>query len=111
MALIAAIRELDQDFGEDTGAGGRMLGARFLLLAVTDAVAARNEDHAGGTPPRHEFRVMRGARDDVHVRKAESKRGSSDRRDDRGAERRRLRAYRLHDPDLAAFSIGAADGL
>jgi hypothetical protein len=39
--LIGAVRELDQDFGEDTRAGGHMLGARLLRLDVTEAVAAR----------------------------------------------------------------------
>ena len=66
--LIGAIRELDQDFGEDTRAGGHMLGARFLLFDVTEAVAARNKDHTCRAPSRHEFRVMCCSGNNVHVR-------------------------------------------
>jgi hypothetical protein len=39
--LIGAVSELDRDFSEGTGAGGYMLGACFLLFAVTDAHRGR----------------------------------------------------------------------
>jgi hypothetical protein len=69
--LIGAVCELDQDFSEGTGAGGHMLRTCFLLFAVTDAIAAGNEDHTGGTPPCHEFCVMRGTRGDVRAWQAQ----------------------------------------
>ena len=89
--LIGDIRELGQDFGEDPRAGGHMLGARLLLLDVTEAVAARNKDHPCRTPSRHEFRVVRCSGSDLHVGQPETTRDSRDRRDNGGTERRRLR--------------------
>ena len=65
------IRQRADDFAEDAGAGGDVLRGGVFSWIVADAVAARNENHAGRSKACPVHAVVAGAARHLKMRKAE----------------------------------------